>query len=238
MRWKNHCSSLLLQTLKRRVDEHQAKLIQAKAAYRTALNNLETISDEIHARRRLSAIGPRGRGVGAEDDGAHSDDISNFKMESDGLSLSESSEWFLLIRFLIRFHKCVACCNRETEGLCLFSAAVISVNMEDNTSEDDPETQSTWSLTSTSAPVDLRCSFSSSSAPHLHSSSSPPSLSPDELPRPGSGSLEGLEQVSPVLGPRSECSGASSPDCEQERGERYWRLNDKNKLQPRFWKPL
>ncbi|XP_056598160.1 SH3 domain-binding protein 5 [Triplophysa dalaica] len=178
---------LHLETLKRRVDEHQAKLIQAKAAYRTALNNLETISDEIHARRRLSAIGPRGRGVGAEDDGAHSDDISNFKMESDGLSLSES---------------------------------MISVNMEENTSEDDPETQSTWSLTSTSAPVDLRCSFSSSSAPHLHSSSSPPSLSPDELPRPGSGSLEGLEQVSPVLGPRSECSGASSPDCEQERGER------------------
>ncbi|KAA0709952.1 SH3 domain-binding protein 5 [Triplophysa tibetana] len=179
---------LHLETLKRRVDERQAKLIQAKAAYRTALNNLETISDEIHARRRLTAIGPRGRGVGAEDEGATSDDISNFKMESDGLSM-------------------------------------ISVNMEeescaDNTSEDDPETQSTWSLTSTSAPVDLRCSFSSSSAPHLLSSSSPPSLSPDELARPSSGSLEGLEQVSPVLGPRSECSGASSPDCEQERGER------------------
>ncbi|KAI7799220.1 putative SH3 domain-binding protein 5, partial [Triplophysa rosa] len=181
---------LQLETLKRRVDERQAKLTQAKAAYRTALNNLETISDEIHARRRLSAMGPRGRGVGAEDDGANTDDITNFKMESDGLSM-------------------------------------ISVNMEeescaDNTSEDDPETQSTCSLSSTSAPVDLRCSYSSSSAPHLFSSSSPPCLSvcPDELPRPGSGSLEGLEQVSPVLGPRSECSGASSPDCEQERGER------------------
>lgn len=189
---------LQLEQLKRRVDERQAKLTQAKAEYRTALNNLETISDEIHARRRLSAMGPRGRGVGAEDDGANNDDISNFKMESDGISM-------------------------------------ISVNLEeescnDNTSEDDPETQSTCSLSSTSAPVDLRCSYSSSSAPYLlssscpypSSSSSPPSLSvcPDELQLPGSGSLEGLEQVSPVLGPRSECSGASSPDCEQERGER------------------
>lgn len=85
----NICFSSLLQQLKRRVDERQAKLTQAKAEYRTALNNLETISDEIHARRRVSAMGPRGRGVGAEDDGANTDDISNFKMESDGLS----SEW-------------------------------------------------------------------------------------------------------------------------------------------------
>lgn len=75
-----------IQQLKRRVDERQAKLTQAKAEYRTALRNLETISDEIHARRRLSAMGPRGRGVGAEDDGTATDDIANFKMESDGIS--------------------------------------------------------------------------------------------------------------------------------------------------------
>lgn len=74
------------QQLKRRVDERQAKLTQAKAEYRTALRNLETISDEIHARRRLSAMGPRGRGVGAEDDGTATEDIANFKMESDGIS--------------------------------------------------------------------------------------------------------------------------------------------------------
>ncbi|ROI69391.1 SH3 domain-binding protein 5 [Anabarilius grahami] len=190
---------LQLEQLKRRVDERQAKLTQAKAEYRTALRNLETISDEIHARRRLSAMGPRGRGVGAEDDGAATDDIANFKMESDGISM-------------------------------------ISVNFEDScngtTSEDDPETQSTCSLSSTSAPLDLPCPFPSSSSPYpllssscpypSSSSSPPPSLSagPDLLQLPGSGSLEGFEQVSPVLGPRSECSGASSPDCEQERGER------------------
>lgn len=74
------------QQLKRKVDECQAKLSQAKAEYRTALRNLETISDEIHARRRLAAIGPRSCGVGAEKDVSAADDISNFKMESDGIS--------------------------------------------------------------------------------------------------------------------------------------------------------
>lgn len=44
------------------------------------------ISDEIHERRRNSSIGPRGRGVGAEGDSVSGDDISNFKMESDGIS--------------------------------------------------------------------------------------------------------------------------------------------------------
>ncbi|XP_051519427.1 SH3 domain-binding protein 5-like [Myxocyprinus asiaticus] len=181
---------LQLEQLKRWVDERQAKLTQAKAEYRTALRNLETISNEIHARRRHSAMGPRGRGVGAEDDGAATDDITNFKMESDGISM-------------------------------------ISVNFEEEnctgTSEDDPETQSTCSMSSTSAPLDLSCTCPTSSVPYpllSSSSSSPLSVGPDLLQLPGSMSLEGLEQVSPVLGPRSECSGASSPDCEQERGER------------------
>uniref|UniRef100_A0A673HB83 SH3 domain-binding protein 5 n=1 Tax=Sinocyclocheilus rhinocerous TaxID=307959 RepID=A0A673HB83_9TELE len=194
---------LQLEQLKRRVDERQAKLTQAKAEYRTALRNLETISDEIHARRRLSAMGPRGRGVGAEDDGTVTDDIANFKMESDGISM-------------------------------------ISVNFEDSCngspSEDDPETQSTCSMSSTSAPLDLPCPSSSSSSypllssscPYPSSSSSSLSVCPDLLQLPGSGSLESFEQVSPVLGPRSECSGASSPDCEQERGERQKTLNYEN----------
>ncbi|XP_026088269.1 SH3 domain-binding protein 5 [Carassius auratus] len=192
---------LQLEQLKRRVDERQVKLTQAKAEYRTALRNLETISDEIHARRRLSAMGPRGRGVGAEDDGTATDDITNFKLESDGISM-------------------------------------ISVNLEDSCngspSDDDPETRSTCSMSSTSAPLDLPCPYTSSSSsssypllssscPYPSSSSSSPlslSVSPDLLQLPGSGSLEGFEQVSPLLGPRSECSGASSPDCERERGER------------------
>lgn len=75
-----------LQNLKKNVDERQAKLSQAKGEYKTALRNLEMISDEIHERRRNSIIGPRGRGVGAEGDSVSGDDISGFKMESDGIS--------------------------------------------------------------------------------------------------------------------------------------------------------
>uniref|UniRef100_A0A4W5KQB8 SH3 domain-binding protein 5 n=1 Tax=Hucho hucho TaxID=62062 RepID=A0A4W5KQB8_9TELE len=62
---------LKLEQLKLCVDEHQAKLTVAKADYRTALRNLETISEEIHARRRAIAMGTRGRGVGVEGDGGH-----------------------------------------------------------------------------------------------------------------------------------------------------------------------
>ncbi|XP_072531448.1 SH3 domain-binding protein 5 [Salminus brasiliensis] len=192
---------LQLEQLKRRVDERQAKLTQAKAEYRTALRNLETISDEIHARRRLSAMGPRGCGVGAERDGGAGDDIANFKMESDGISMM--SETF------------------EEE------------NCNGAASEEDPETQSTCSFSSNSAPLDVPCPYLpsppssypllSSSCP-FPSSSSPPSPSPSPCPGdlelPGPGSLEGFGLVSPVLGPRSECSGASSPECDQERGER------------------
>ena len=79
-----------LQNLKKNVDERQAKLSQAKGEDKTALRNLEMISDEIHERRRNSAMGPRGRGVGAEGDSVSGDDISSFKMESDGIS----SEFF------------------------------------------------------------------------------------------------------------------------------------------------
>ncbi|XP_049331688.1 SH3 domain-binding protein 5 isoform X2 [Astyanax mexicanus] len=185
---------LQLEQLKRRVDERQANLAKAKAEYRTALGNLEAISDEIHARRRLSAMGPRGCGVGAERDGGAGDEISNFKMESDGISMM--SETF------------------EEE------------NCNGTTPEDDPETQSTCSFSSNSAPMDVPpCPYlpsPSSSYPLLSSScpfpssSSPPSPSTSPCP----GDLEGFSLVSPVLGPRSECSGASSPECDQERGER------------------
>ncbi|XP_053468711.1 SH3 domain-binding protein 5 [Ictalurus furcatus] len=188
---------LQLEQLKRKVDECQAKLSQAKTEYRTALRNLEAISDEIHARRRLAAIGPRCCGVGAEKDVGDGEDISNFKMESDGISMI--SEPF------------------EEE------------NCNGSASDEEPETQSTCSLSSNSAPVDVPCTYvpsCSPSYPLLLSScpfpSSLPSFSPCtrgvELPSPGS--LEGFGRVSPVLGPRSECSGASSPECEQERGER------------------
>lgn len=73
------------------MDELQAHLTGAKGAYKTALRNLETISDEIHERRRTAAMGPRGRGVGAEGDGSSPDDNdggggTNLKVDSDGVS--------------------------------------------------------------------------------------------------------------------------------------------------------
>ncbi|XP_036827286.1 SH3 domain-binding protein 5-like isoform X1 [Oncorhynchus mykiss] len=183
---------LKLEQLKRCVDEHQAKLTVAKADYRTALRNLETISEEIHARRRSITMGTRGRGVGAEGEGDH-EDITNFKMESDGLSM-------------------------------------VSVTFdEEGGSEEETESHST------SAPLDMTSSSHHpsssfftpsaylSSAPSLLSSSCP---STTEGPSPGGWlspeSRCGSGHDCTHLGPRSQCSGASSPDpdCDQERGDR------------------
>uniref|UniRef100_A0A8P4GDA9 SH3 domain-binding protein 5 n=1 Tax=Dicentrarchus labrax TaxID=13489 RepID=A0A8P4GDA9_DICLA len=171
---------LQLENLKKNVDERQAKLSQAKGEYKTALRNLEMISDEIHERRRNSAMGPRGRGVGAEGDSVSGDDISNFKMESDGISMAS------------------VCFDDEACG----GSSIMS--------EEDSETRSTCSLgSSPSSPQELLspCPFASSS-------------SPCSLDLPSTVSLSDFGLISPVLGPRSECSGASSPECDLERGDR------------------
>ncbi|XP_038833365.1 SH3 domain-binding protein 5-like [Salvelinus namaycush] len=186
---------LQLEHLKKNVDELQAKLSQAKEGYKTALRNLEMISDEIHERRRNSAMGPRVRGVGADGDSVAVDDIASFKMESDGISMtSESFE----------------------DETCSSSAM----------SEEDSETRSTCSLGSSShSPNSLQdlpspCPFVSSSSPCPSSSSPAPSSRPCSLDLPSPVSLSDFGLISPVLGPRSECSGASSPECDLERGDR------------------
>uniref|UniRef100_A0A673IA03 SH3 domain-binding protein 5 n=1 Tax=Sinocyclocheilus rhinocerous TaxID=307959 RepID=A0A673IA03_9TELE len=164
---------LQLEQLKKNVDDLQAKLTQAKGEYKSALRNLEMISDEIHERRRSSGIGPRERGVGAEDDGVIGEDLSGFKLESDGISMASGSY--------------------EDEN-CSTSA----MSMEDS------ETQSNSSFSSgPNSPLDLPCPFSSSSS---------------DLP--STVSLSDFSLMSPILGPRSECSGASSPECDLERGDR------------------
>ncbi|XP_078108213.1 SH3 domain-binding protein 5b [Sander vitreus] len=197
---------LQLENLKKNVDERQAKLSQAKGEYKTALRNLEMISDEIHERRRSTTMGPRGRGVGAEGDSVSGDDISSFKMESDGLSMAS------------------VCFDDEA---CGGSSSVMS--------EEDSETRSTCSLgSSPSSPQELLspCPFASSSSssctsscaspsPTPSTSSSPSPLSrPCSLDLPSTVSLSDFGLISPVLGPRSECSGASSPECDLERGDR------------------
>ncbi|MGH0156701.1 UNVERIFIED_CONTAM: hypothetical protein FKN15_032084 [Acipenser sinensis] len=167
---------LQLEKLKKNVDELQAKLSLAKGTYKTALKNLEMISDEIHERRRSSAMGPRGRGVGAEGDSNSGEDTSNFKLESDGISMT--SEVF------------------EDD------------NCSSVVSEEDSETQSICSLSSgLTSPVEMPCSYPDSFRPSSLDLASPVSLSDFGL-------------LSPVLGPRSECSGASSPECDLERGDR------------------
>lgn len=178
---------LQLEQLKKNVDDLQAKLTQAKGEYKSALRNLEMISDEIHERRRSLGIGPRERGVGAEGDGVIGEDLSGFKMESDGISMASGSY--------------------EDEN-CSTSAM----------SEEDSETQSNSSFSSgPNSPVDLPCPFSSSSS----SSTSPtPSSRPCSLDLPSTVSLSDFSLMSPILGPRSECSGASSPECDLERGDR------------------
>ncbi|KAI5106469.1 SH3 domain-binding protein 5 [Silurus meridionalis] len=182
---------LQLEQLKTNVDDLQTKLTHSKGEYKTALKNLEMISDEIHERRRSLAIGLRERGVGSEGDGVTGDDITNFKMESDGISMT--SETF------------------EDENSAM--------------SEEDSETRSTCSMNSGgNCPLQLQCSFASSSSPSFTSSSSSSSPSPSSRPcsleLPSTISLSDFGLISPILGPRSECSGASSPECDMERGDR------------------
>ncbi|XP_026083543.1 SH3 domain-binding protein 5-like [Carassius auratus] len=183
---------LQLEQLKKNVDDLQTKLTQAKGEYKSALRNLEMISDEIHERRRSSGIGPRERGVGAEGDGVIGEDLSGFKFESDGISLASGSY--------------------EDEN-CSTSA----MSMEDS------ETQSNSSFSSgPNSPLDLPCPFSSSSSSSGSPTSSSPTCSsrPCSLNLPSTVSLSDFSLMSPILGPRSECSGASSPECDIERGDR------------------
>lgn len=226
-----------LQHLKRLVDERQAKLVSAKAEYRAALRNLESISEEIHAQRRSLAMGTREQGVGAEGD-AGDDDVANFKMESDGLSSKYLRDRLLVCAtrqhrvmfLLLSFHLCVCMFN------VFICVSVMSVSIDEgcshsSSSEDEADNLTTSSpraspcpSTAPSSPLDMPSPFPSS-RPFSYLPSTPSSSSGLEaldLASPCSShevdSVCGSGHVSPLLGPRSQCSGASSPDCEQERG--------------------
>ncbi|XP_075601798.1 SH3 domain-binding protein 5 isoform X1 [Balearica regulorum gibbericeps] len=165
-----------LEQLKKTVDDLQAKLALAKGEYKTALKNLEMISDEIHERRRSTAMGPRGCGVGAEGSNTSVEDLSASKPESDTVSMA--SEVF-----------------EDDNGSSFVS-------------EEDSETQSVSSFSSgPTSPCEVPAQF-------------PPATRPGSLDLPSPVSLSEFGMIFPVLGPRSECSGASSPECEAERGDR------------------
>ncbi|XP_014643764.1 PREDICTED: SH3 domain-binding protein 5 [Ceratotherium simum simum] len=165
-----------LEQLKKTVDDLQAKLALAKGEYKTALKNLEMISDEIHERRRSSTMGPRGRGVGAEGSGVSVEDLAGSKPEADAVSVA--------------------------------SEAFEDDNCSNFVSEDDSETQSLSSFSSgPTSPSEVPDQF-------------PAVVRPGSLDLPSPVSLAEFGMMFPVLGPRSECSGASSPECEVERGDR------------------
>ncbi|KAG7500700.1 hypothetical protein JOB18_026916 [Solea senegalensis] len=198
---------LQLEQLKRHVDEYQAKLVVAKAEYRAALRSLETISEEIHAQRRAVAMGTREQGVGAEGDEDGHDDIANFKMESDGLSMVSVS---------IDEDGSHSSSSSEEETTDTHSTS------SSKTTPSSPSSSSSHPSTSASTPLDTPPSYiSTSPSPPDLSASSPVGL---ELGRTCSSgdpdSVCGSGHASPLLGPRSQCSGASSPDCDQERGDR------------------
>ncbi|KAM9384710.1 SH3 domain-binding protein 5-like [Pholidichthys leucotaenia] len=203
---------LHLEQLKRHVDERQAKLMVAKDEYRTALCNLESISEEIHAQRRSLDMGTRERGVGAEGDEGN-EDIVNFKMESDGLSMVSVS-----------IDEEVSHSGSSEEDTDSHRASSPQLNPS------SPSFSCSHPSASASTPLEMPCPHSSSlhSTPTSSSPSSPirSSSCPGglDLVSPcssyGPDSLCGSGHASPLLGPRSRCSGASSPDCDQERGDR------------------
>lgn len=195
---------LQLENLKKTVDERQAKLSQAKAEYKSALRNLEMISDEIHQRRRSSAMGPRGRGVGADGDSVSGDDLSGFKLESDGISMT--SDCF-------EDEPCVSGSIASEED----SASTCSLGSSPSTSPQDLLLSACPFTGASSSPCP---SDSSPSDPCSPSSSPAPPSRPCSLDLPSTVSLSDFGLISPVLGPRSECSGASSPECDLERGDR------------------
>ncbi|XP_074469315.1 SH3 domain-binding protein 5-like isoform X2 [Sebastes fasciatus] len=196
---------LHLEQLKRHVDERQAKVVVAKADYRAALRNLESISEEIHAQRRSLAMGTREQGVGAEGDGGN-EDIANFKMESDGLSMVSVS-----------IDEEGSHSSSSEEEADTHSPSSPRAMPSSPSTPSSPSSPSSQPSTSASTPLDMPCSYLTSSP----SSSCPGEL---ELASPCSShdpdSACGSGHGSPLLGPRSQCSGASSPDCDQERGDR------------------
>uniref|UniRef100_A0A3B3UL95 SH3 domain-binding protein 5 n=1 Tax=Poecilia latipinna TaxID=48699 RepID=A0A3B3UL95_9TELE len=179
---------LQLEQLKQQVDDRQAKLVVAKSEYRAALRSLESISEEIHAHRRSHSMGTRERGVGAEVDEGH-DDISNFKMESDGLSSKFEN---------------IPLSSEEEEDTHTTSSC--------RTTPSSPSSSCSHPSTSASTPMSMPCSSGYPPFSFLTSEALGASHGPDLVCSSG--------HVSPVLGPRSQCSGASSPDCDQERGDR------------------
>nr|XP_033785931.1 SH3 domain-binding protein 5 [Geotrypetes seraphini] len=99
-------------------------------------------------------------------------------------------------------------CKLEPDTISMTSEVFEEDNLSSLVSEEDSETQSVSSLgSSPMSPFEMPGPF-------------PPATQPESLSLSSPASLSDFELISPVLGPRSECSGASSPECDIERGDR------------------
>lgn len=115
----------------------------------------------------------------------------------------------------------------DDEGSHSSSSEDEADNHATSSTQTSPSPSSSNPSTTASTPLDMPCPYPSPSlySPCSYLSSSPSSsscLGGLELVSPCSShdadSVCGSGHVSPLLGPRSQCSGASSPDCDQERG--------------------
>ncbi|CAH7237240.1 Sh3bp5 [Phodopus roborovskii] len=96
----------------------------------------------------------------------------------------------------------------EPDAISVASEAFEDDNCSNLVSEDDSETQSVSSFSSgPTSPSEMPDQF-------------PAVARPGSLDLPSPVSLSEFGIMFPILGPRSECSGASSPECEVERGDR------------------
>lgn len=113
---------------------------------------------------------------------------------------------------LLEVFKELGCCLPDPVWLVFSLILVASEAFEDDNcsnfvSEDDSETQSLSSFSS------------GPTSPSEPTDQFPAVVRPGSLDLPSPVSLSEFGMMFPVLGPRSECSGASSPECEVERGE-------------------
>ncbi|XP_077599753.1 SH3 domain-binding protein 5 [Stigmatopora nigra] len=107
----------------------------------------------------------------------------------------------------------------DCDGLSMVSVSIC----DDDDSEEDAQTPPSTSATvDVPSPPSPTSSLQSPPSPSYSSSSS--CTGAPEIASPcssrGSDSACASGHGSPLLGPRSQCSGASSPDCDQERGNR------------------
>ncbi|XP_053570256.1 SH3 domain-binding protein 5 [Bombina bombina] len=101
----------------------------------------------------------------------------------------------------------LSACKLDSDTISMTSEVFDDDNLSSLISEEDSETQSLSSFSSApTSPSEIPSPF-------------PPAPRPGSLDLSSPLSLSDFGMISPILGPRSECSGASSPECD-ERGNR------------------